>query len=353
VAEHGIDEIDAGSGTPLEGLLPRTASGKSRVPRSLPATSTVATRDMYEHRVLLRLLDELAWRCDFVRQELTREVAWRTSSQVSSAVQHELKEWSDRVRAAGRLIERCRDADVLEGVTPLAEWKGPSERMRRDPRYRKIGELWRMVHGEPFVALRSPAYDLPVDDLPALYEQWCLLEVAHTLVSMGEPIEHELFEMEDHDGTAGRRIAWRVRLRGDRPLLRIRCAEGAELDLTYQRRFRALEGHERGFGSLDPFARIPDIVIGLSRPGQPPALLVFDAKYRVADNGGIPEEALGDAYTYLAALGHEGRQVCRGVFLLFPGSESFEQGAVGAFRLLPGQTGALRATIERVLLHAA
>lgn len=351
--EGGIDELDSAVGAPLDRLLPRSASGKPQVPRSLPVTSSVDTREVYEHRLLRRLIDELDWRCTFVGHELAREIAWRSraSSLPADAHVQELKDWRDQIRSAGRLLDRCRAVDVLDGVTPLAEWKGPSERMRRDPRYRKIGELWRMVHGQPFIALHSPAFDLPVDDLPALYELWCLLEVASTLSTMGELVEQRFLEAEDPDAAQSRRAVWRIRLLQDRPLLRIRCADGAELDLTYQRRFRAHEGHTQGFGSLDPFLRVPDIVIGHNRTDQLPALLVFDAKYRVTPTGGVPEEALGDAYTYHAALGYGGHQISRGVFLLFPGSDGFEQGAVGALPLLPGATAAVRAAIERLLLQ--
>lgn len=350
--EGALDELEGTIGSPLEHLLPRSASGKAQLPRSLPVASTAATRDIYEHRLLLRLIDELDWRCDFVRHELAREIAWRAgSSSFTDHEQYELKEWREQARTAGRLLDRCRSAAFLEDVTPLSEWKGPSERMRRDPRYRKIGELWRMVHGQPFIALHSPAFDLPVGDLPALYEQWCLLEVARILLPMGESIEQQFLEAEETDGRTGRQVAWRIRLLQDRPLLRIRCAGGAELGLTYQRRFRAQEGHGRGFGSLDPYLRVPDIVIEINRPGLLPALLVFDAKYRVEPDGGIPEEALGDAYSYHAALGYTGRQVSRGVFLLFPGSAGFEQGAVGALPLMPGQTAALAQIIDRLLLQ--
>lgn len=352
--EGGLDELDGAIGAPLDRLLPRSASGKTQVPRSLPVVSSTTTREIYEHRLLLRLIDELGWRCDFVWHELAREMTWRVRAQAfAQHEQHELKDWREQVRTAGRLLDRCRRSGFLEDVTPLAEWKGPSERMRRDPRYRKLGELWRMVHGRPFIALQSPAFDLPVGDLPGLYEQWCLLEVARILSSMGEVIEQQFLEAQEHDGRAGRHVVWRVRLLQDRPLLRIRRGGGEELDLSYQRRFRPQEGHGLGFGSLDPFLRVPDIVIGLNRPDQAPALLVFDAKYRVESNGGIPEEALGDAYTYHAALGYAGRQISRGVFLLFPGSAGFEQEAVGAIPLMPGQAGSLAEVIDRLLLRPA
>jgi large subunit ribosomal protein MRP49 len=98
---------------------------------------------------------------------------------------------------------------------------------------------------------------------------------------------------------------------------------------------------------------VPDIVIELNRAGQIPALLVFDAKYRVEPDGGIPEGALSDAYSYHAALGYAGRQVSRGVFLLFPGSAGFQHGAVGALPLMPGHTAALTQIIDRLLLQPA
>jgi len=345
--EGELDELDHPVAAPLHQLLPVSPTGKPRVPRSLPVTAMAPTHATYEHRLLLRLIDELSWRCDFIRHELARELAWRMDSASLDAEDdlRDLQTWRDQIDRARRILDRCRNAPFLAGLLP-GTWQGFSERMRRDARYRRLGELWRMIHAAPFLALHSPVFDLPVRDLPALYEQWCLLEIAAVLCLGGSVEEQQVLVAEQHSGAPGQRMAWRVRLLENRPLLRVRHSGGEELSLWYQRRFRANEGLA-GSGSLDPFLRIPDIVVDLHRPGKTPALLVFDAKYRVAPDGAIPEEALGDAYTYHAALGYAGERVAYGVFLLFPGTTGFERGSVGALPLLPGQTGVLRVLVDR------
>ncbi len=350
--EGELDELDHPVAAPLHQFLPASPTGKARVPRSLPVTTMAPTNATYEHRLLLRLIDELSWRCDFIRHELARELVWRTNSAPLNAQDdlRDLQTWSDQIGGARRILDRCRSAEFLAGLLP-GTWQGFSERMRRDARYRRLGELWRMIHAAPFLAFHSPAFDLPVRDLPALYEQWCLLEVAAVLCSTASVEEQQVLVAEQHSGAPGQRMAWRVRLLENRPLLRVRHSGGEELILWYQRRFRANEGLA-GSGSLDPFLRIPDIVVELHRPGKTPALLVFDAKYRVAPDGAIPEEALGDAYTYHAALGYAGERVARGVFLLFPGTSGFERGSVGALPLLPGQTDPLRTVVDRFVCGA-
>ena len=131
--------------------------------------------------------------------------------------------------------------------------------------------------------------------------------------------------------------------------MRLEGRDGAEVALYYRRRYRPGAGLGRELGSLDPFLRIPDIAVEVSAPGRAPAVLIFDAKYRVAPGGGIPEETLSDAYTYHAAVGYAGRGASLGAFLLFPGAEGFAAGGVGALALLPGRYGALDELIRRYL----
>ena len=348
-AERPLDEADVWLSGPLARLLPRAPAGKPRLPRSLPVRSVALTNDCYEHRLLARIVAELGWRCDFVREALTREVAWRSRlnyADESAGTVRALLTWRARVDAAARALQRCRTADILTGVVPAARWQGPSERMRRDRRYRQIGRLWRMLHERPFIAVQSPVFDLPVNDLPSLYEQWCLLEVARALEPAGALIEQQLLRPTGSDA-GGSHTVWRVRLAEDRPLIRRRRLDGTEVALYYRRRFRPHEGHGDQLGSLDPFLRIPDIVVEMVTPGRGPRVLVFDAKYRLAPAGGIPEEALADAYTYHSAIGYAGAPASAGVFLLFPGAEGFEAGDVGAIPLLPGRTAMLQELVER------
>jgi large subunit ribosomal protein MRP49 len=248
-----------------------------------------------------------------------------------------------------RRLTRYRAADFLEGVPASVVWRGPSERMRRNPHYRRIAQLWRLVHERPFVAVHSPAFALPLNDIPTLYEQWCLLEVARVLPSCGTIVDQDLLRHEGATEPDGGAMNWHVRIGENRPLLRIARSDVKHLALWYRRRYKTDEGHGERLGSLDPFLRVPDIVIEVTGAGAVPAVLVFDAKYRVSPAGGIPEDALADAYTYHQALGYGGQQVSRGAFLLFPGEAGFVAGDVGAVALVPGRTAGLWALLTQRL----
>ena len=325
-------------------LMPRSRNGRPQLPRSLPIRSTEVTSVTYEHRLLARVLAELQWRCGYIREELRREIRWRErfdESGTASGAVALLSEWEFQAGAAARSLQRARSAGFLLGVEPTKQWRGMTDLMRRDHRYRGVARLWRLLSERPFVALQSPAFEMPVRDLPALYELWCLLEVARCLCSVGALIDQQLFTTEpcDYDAIAG--SVWKVRLAEDTPIVRWRRADGAVVTLSYQRRYRPETGHGSQLGSLDPFLRIPDIVVEVRAPGCRPEVIVFDAKYRIAPSGGIPEDALADAYAYHAAIGWEGAPVASGVYLLFPGREGFDAGSVGAIPLIPGQTAAL------------
>jgi large subunit ribosomal protein MRP49 len=306
------------------------------------------TSAIYEHRLLARVLAELQWRCGYIREELRREIRWRESvaeRRTASGAIALLSEWEAQTGAAARSLQRARASGFLLDVEPTAQWRGMTDLMRRDRRYRNVARLWRLLSERPFVAFQSPAFEMPAGDLPTLYELWCLLEVARCLGSVGTLIDQQLFTTEpcDYDAIAG--LVWKVRLAEDTPIARWRRADGAVVALYYQRRYRPEMGHGSQLGSLDPFLRIPDIVVEVSAPRRRPEVIVFDAKYRVAPSGGIPEEALADAYAYHAAIGWEGTPAATGVYLLFPGREGFEAGSVGAIPLLPRQTTALERLI--------
>jgi hypothetical protein len=72
-----------------------------------------------------------------------------------------------------------------------------------------------------------------------------------------------------------------------------------------------------------------------------PALLIFDAKYRLSASGSVPDDALSDGYTYLGSIGHaSGKRAVWAALVCFPGSGPAEHYAsgVGLLPLRPGHT---------------
>ena len=129
-----------------------------------------------------------------------------------------------------------------------------------------------------------------------------------TLLSLGwELSEQQILRPFNED--SGDAPYMRMALRLDEPMLILRH-NNATLSLRYQPRYRPLRASAAGPGSLDRHTRVPDLALELLRPGQPPRLLIFDAKYRLASDGqAAPMDALDDAYAYLGALGYAGQPI--------------------------------------------
>ncbi len=348
--ERPLDETADLPPSSLAALLPPAPTGRPRLPRSLPAQAVKPASDLYEHRLLARVLHDLLRRCMFVREELRHELRWRERTGGSSAAdaEHLVRNWDTEIGKVTGTLRRCLASPLLHGLDPAVEWKGATPLMRRDARYRMIWELWRRLDARPFVASHSPAFDLPVADSPSLFELWCLLEVARALEEIGTPVEQRLVQSYVAD-SAMPGHAWKVSLAEDVALLRHRAADGSEIALYYRRRYQPNRGHGAQLGSLDPFLRIPDIAIEIMRPDECPSVLIFDAKYRRAPGGTIPEEVLGDAYTYAAAIGYAGAPATLGAYLLFPGTEGFQAGGIGAVPLRPGSEALLHDLVRRIL----
>lgn len=335
-------------------LRPADRTRGGPLPRSLPATRTAPSHDLIEHRLLRHVLDVLLWRAGVVRETIRRETERRQRNAAlveGAAALDVLLSWAQRCAAAQRKLRQALAQPWLIEVRSLTSLPGPTHLMQRDPRYRRLYTLFRRLRSAPFIAFNSPALWLPIENLPQLYEQWCVLQVVKALLPLGQITTQDVAAQHDSDErgpTTERR--WTLRLRQNAPLLTLRCADGTEIALWYQRRYQPQAPTSTKLGALDPFVRIPDIALEISRPDSPPQVLVFDAKYRVAPDGRVPQDALDDAYAYRSAIGVAGTRATIGAFLLFPGSEPLNTAEqVGALPLLPDQTAALGALIEQAL----
>ncbi|PDW02347.1 DUF2357 domain-containing protein [Candidatus Viridilinea mediisalina] len=281
---------------------------------ALPEAQAVPSYVSYETQLLRRLLEALWQRLAQLEQQVAAQPA------LLSQVQ----------QARTRLV-RLRDQPFLAGVPPLANDRGASQRLRYDPEYRVVYRYWRRLRERPLLTWDAATLQLPLASLPRLYERWCLLRVALSLLALpGWQVEQQTL-LHAHGE------AWCLGLPEDRPLLRLRHPDGSVYLLRYQVRYTPTSSP---FCSLDRHSRIPDIVVERWPTDGPGSLLVLDAKYRLDAAGGLPEAALADAYSYLGALGRpEGSRACLGVALLYPGRGAalcYASG-VAALPLLPGE----------------
>lgn len=245
---------------------------------------------------------------------------------------------------AHQRLQHLRQQPRFAEAVPRSEWQCSSQQMQYNPLYRQIYQCWQALRQPPTLSLAVPQMQLPIHDLPRLYEYWCVLQVLQAITQI-EAIEIHT----QHLFRPAPSSAWQVRFATDAPLLTAQWHD-ATLRLWYQPRYTPTS---TPYTSLDHQTHIPDLVLEQIRPEQPPHLLVLDAKYRLDPQGTIPNDTLGDAYTYLGGIGTaDGQRIVAAVLLLYPGLSgallSYASG-VGTVALLPAQTDGLRRGIWATL----
>ena len=339
------------------------------LPRSVPVARGAPTTDIYEHRLLKRLLVVLRRRAQFIGtlagREATRLAALEALTGVASTRRSRAEQIAAGCAQAAQRLRDLQSLPFLAEVRPLTAFRGATPLLQRDAAYREVYRMWLALRQHPYVAFDSPLFSIPIADLPHLYEGWCAIQVAQALLSLGGTLrEQRLVEQTEMPDEADE-LEFSVNLVEDLPLLVVEHA-GARLTLRYQPRYRPLRSAERRtmgadrsalhLGSLDRYTRIPDLAIEVQRPGEQPQVLVLDAKYRLDVEGrSVPPDALADAYTYLGAIGSAGTRATLGALLLYPGlgaPELYASGA-GAVPLLPGHTDGLAKVLAEHLGLAA
>ncbi|NJN15864.1 MAG: DUF2357 domain-containing protein [Oscillochloris sp.] len=265
----------------------------------LPERRATPTYDSYEHRLLRRLLDGLLRRAHGLAQ--------RTDLPAHG---------SDRLAEIQSRLRELRRLPFLAEVPPLETFRGPTVRLQREPDWRTVYRAWQELRRRSQISWELPSAQLGVTDLPRLYERWCALQVCLALLKLpGWELEAQALAAVDAGG-----FEWRLELRDRGPLLRLN-GEAGGLQLHYQARYRPPGAHTDPLIALDRHIRVPDLTIEWRRPKLPPCLLILDAKYRLDVRGGVPADAMADAYSYLGGIGNSaGERAVLGVALLYPGA---------------------------------
>jgi large subunit ribosomal protein MRP49 len=318
------------------------------LPRELPSTRHQPSHDTYENRLLKQVLGRLDGLLRLCARQLADEQGrlGRNRGYVE-AEQAQLAATAGllaRIEACAARLQALRSLPFLADVSPLTHFHGPSPAMQRDPRYRQVYRLWQELRRRPLLDPFATQLALPIHELPRLYEIWCALQAAEALLAL--PGAHILSQRLLADPESEQETLT-LCLPEDAPLLEIQLGAG-RLALRYQPRYRPLEAaggrqaaRAEQLCSLDRHTRVPDLAVEL-HAGGPLGVLLFDAKYRLDAGGGLPQDALADAYAYLGSIGHaDGTRAAQAAYLLYPGrgkGEHYPSG-VGALPLFPGAAG--------------
>ncbi|PDV99820.1 DUF2357 domain-containing protein [Candidatus Chloroploca asiatica] len=283
---------------------------------SIPEETTEASYDSYEARLLRRLIEVLLHRLG--------QLANLTNP-------------TPELEATRQRLRELRSLPLLTEVPPLQAYRGITSRMQRDPDYRIVARVWQWLRRHPLITWDAATLTLPISQLPRLYERWCAVRVALTLLE--RPGYTLISQALWNDDAAEQGLT----LTEGTALLGLTHEDGSILTLRYHPRYPPDGDNVR---SLDRHTRIPDLALEMLPPDGSPRISLLDAKYRLDPSGGVPADALADGYSYLGAIGNSaGRRLVERVALLYPGHGKAEHYASGiaALPLLPGNDDALRA----------
>ncbi|NCC31941.1 MAG: DUF2357 domain-containing protein [Chloroflexia bacterium] len=285
---------------------------------SLPEETTEVSYDSYEARLLRRLIEVLLHRLG--------QLANLTNP-------------TPELEATRQRLRELRSLPLLAEVPPLQAYRGITLRMQRDPDYRIVARVWQWLRRHPLITWDTATLTLPISQLPRLYERWCAVRVALTLLE--RPGYTLISQALWNDDAVEQGLA----MTEGTALLVLTHEDGSILTLRYHPRYPPDGANVR---SLDRHTRIPDLALEMIPPDGPPQISLLDAKYRLDTSGGVPADALADGYSYLGAIGtSEGQRLVERVALLYPGCGKAEHYASGiaALPLLPGNDDALRAWV--------
>lgn len=296
-----------------------------------------STVDVYENR-LVRLYHEQ------VAQRLRR-----LQRHVDSINQNHLRDEVRRLR--DNLAAARRDAAFLDDVTTSAHLPGKVTMvLLKRPAYHAAFSGYLELHRRISVQLHDPRMDLPLENLPGLYQLWGMLSACTTLLNVAASHGYQLNQQ-----SLVRRIGADVFVQavpaGQTAIKLIHPRHGTILTLTPERTYGA-SGSLRSIS----FPQVPDISIALERQGERPRLLLLDPKYKLHSDSDADPSVVGrpkktdidKMHAYRDAIrGASWNHVVQGAFTIYPGAPDIYPSGIGALQGDPSRSEILNLELTR------
>lgn len=318
---------------PRPATLVRAVAGHPVLPPTLKLSDerVERTADVYENRVVRACIVAIHRRLRHLadlRPDLTEVTSLQTKLHVAR-----------------------RSVPILEEVSEL---RVPPTRVTmvllRRPDYRALFEVLLELQHSAQVTLDDARLLEPLNNVPALYQTWCTLQIMATLTAVCA--DHG-FELASENVLVARPGSLIVRILPDGvPLLVFRHpVNGTLITLTSERLFTS--GGSK-FRSIS-FSQRPDLTIEVQRPGVPTELWLLDPKYKLDSDlpgqTGDGRPVKGDVdkmHAYRDAIrNREGAQVVRFAAILYPGRTVEYTPGLAALRAVPGEQQVLGVLLSR------
>ncbi len=320
---------------PSPAALVRAVAGHPVLPPTLklPDERVNRTVDVYENRVALaciRAIDRRLRHLADLRPDLTEVTSLQT-----------------------KLQEARHAAPILNEVSEL---RVPPTRVTmvllRRPDYRALLEVLLELQHSAQVTLDDVRLLEPLNNVPALYQTWCTLQIMVILMAL---CAQHGFELAKENVLVSRPGSLLVRILPDGvPILVFQNpVSGTRITLTSERLFCKGSG---AFRSIS-FSQRPDLTIEVQRPGASAELWLFDPKYKL--NSDLPgqggdgrpvKEDIDKMHAYRDAIRtREGVQAVRFAAILYPGRTTEYAPGLAALSSVPGDAEALRVLLSKTL----
>ncbi len=315
-----------------------------KLPLQVPEQRVQHSVDVYENRLLRAFVDQVELR-------LRRVVL--AAEQDSNSPLH--REASDLLK---ELTKSRRSAEFLDEVSELIE---PPTRLTmvllKRSEYRAALEGFLEFRRSALVRLDEPALNVPLENLPYLYETWGTLQVISALL---EVAGQQGFRVRSQQLVHRRpNEVWIRILRDGEPALEIDDPRtGQVIKLIPQKTYGV---NAEGLHSIS-FGQRPDIAIEISDARGMTDVWIFDPKYKLESEQAVAEEPFGrpkkediDAmHAYRDALrDSSGSRVVKYAAILYPGESKSYTDGLEAIRAVPTATEPLGAHLRRVLTGAS
>ena len=298
------------------------------------------TADVYENRLLKTFVEEVASRLRRLLAEVVnREVELTQLAELSTELNR-----AERTATFLKEVSTPRDLPIVLTMVLLNR-----------PAYRAVLDGLVEFRRSVAVHLEDAALDAPLQNLPYLYQRWCLLEVINAVNRKAGERGYRVVEERLSRRRQGALFIDVLPMA--EPLVRYRHDEsGTEITLTHERTF----DRDSAPGSVS-FPQRPDIVIEVRAQDLVPRLFVFDPKYKLDSEDHDEEGASGQPkksdidkiHAYRDAIRwHGGKQAIDFAAILYPGPSQQFGDNVAALQAVGGHEGRLRMELDGILATA-
>jgi hypothetical protein len=332
-------------------LEPGNVDPRRGLPLRVPDVRVEHSVDVYENRLVKVFHEQLVLRLRQLR------AVFVANDQLAGVAETEA--------LLARLKIARREATFLDEVALPAHTptRLTMVLIRRAP-YRAVLERYLEFRREAYVELDQPGLDVPLDNLPDLYELWGTLQVIDVLLeearNLGyDSVEHRLARQ------IGRGVYVKVLPDGEPAVTLRRSKDDRRVQLIPQRTFGRTSS---GLRSIS-FAQKPDVVVEISNADWPPTLLIFDPKYKLRSENQPPTEESEDEqpvpagqpkkididtmHAYRDAIrGTDERRIVEYAAILYPGPEVRYSAGIEALTADPSRPELLRERVRSVLATA-